>query len=372
MRRNGLLACLLVMGGFASAGFFMVGMVPARAASDGLAAGGSLPKACSSAFPSASSTRIGKTILYNRQESVERVACDGFGQKDRFPITASMVCGIVAQAIGAKKNWEGLGLYVDGACSGAALAVKPGVETDAEVVCSWLSEILAVPYKAAGTIAGVACTVAPSAGAWAESKHERDVAVDIAQHGKCLKYSPSHFGSPWLAVACAASDPGFSTLPFASGTGLSTVTIPAATQKALHKFPGTVLVPTLVPSTWPRTPSLINWRWPLTCGAGNATPSLPGLSTYDISFMSSCPNPSGAELSGLLGDQGPPCSGVKCNAFQIGGMTYEFLTTKDGIWIQWRQCNVLYSLQGSPNVSLSSLKAVIKNLTPLPGNPRCG
>jgi hypothetical protein len=31
--------------------------------------------------------------------------------------------------------------------------------------------------------------------------------------GKCLKYSPTHFGSPWLAVDCASNDPGFSTLP---------------------------------------------------------------------------------------------------------------------------------------------------------------
>ena len=46
-----------------------------------------------------------------------------------------------------------------------------------------------------------------------ESHHELQVASDIILHQECLKDSPSHFGSPWLAVPCARNDKRFADVP---------------------------------------------------------------------------------------------------------------------------------------------------------------
>ena len=73
------------------------------------------------------------------------------------------------------------------------------------------------PAAIVGKLGGWGCTLAPDVGnalgGLFESSHELDVASDIMTRSKCLKYSPTHFGSPWLAVDCASNDPGFSTLP---------------------------------------------------------------------------------------------------------------------------------------------------------------
>lgn len=179
-------------------------------------------RACYQAFPTAASHRLGRTIFYNRQASVQYVLCDGFGvpQKFSFPPTDELVCGLTADILGAAgENTTTLELFDDASCSASALAADPkSSEHYLGLACSWASSLLQkTPAKFVGILASLGCTLAPYAGHtladFFESKHELDVARDIVRRGKCLKYSPSHFGSPWLAVACARSDKGFATLP---------------------------------------------------------------------------------------------------------------------------------------------------------------
>lgn len=187
------------------------------------------PSPCIAAFPDARAKTIGKTTWYNRQESVRMVVCYGFGltASADFPVSADMVCGLVAQAIGGPA--ETLGLFVDGVCSGAELATEPNEPTKyIGLACQWASDILGVLAKPVGVIASLGCALAPSVGhalgSALESKHEFDVTKDVMQHGKCIKYSPTHFGSAWLAINCSASDPRFTDLPKATPTsGPSTI-----------------------------------------------------------------------------------------------------------------------------------------------------
>lgn len=195
------------------------------------------PPVCFQAFPDAHSTTIGHTTWYNRQRSVQYVVCDGFGRNPSADFTTDGVaCGLVSVAIGRAS--ADLGAFVDGACSGVALAGAPKVaETYLGIACSWAADLLEVtPAALVGVAGGMACNLAPhignALGGLLESKHELDVARDIMLRGKCLKYSPTHFGSPWLAVDCASSDAGFSTLPRvdnrpAPGGGPSTGSGPA-------------------------------------------------------------------------------------------------------------------------------------------------
>jgi WD40 repeat protein len=176
------------------------------------------PPPCQAAFPDARSKTIGKTTWHNRQESVRMVVCNRFGLDPSayFPISPSMVCGLVAQVIGVRA--QKLAAFVDGACSGPDLAADPRDPVKyVGIACSWASDLLGLRAKGAGGILGSLCALAPSAGNWLggrfESDHERDVAVDVIRHGKCIKYSPTHFGSPWLADDCSPGDKGFATLP---------------------------------------------------------------------------------------------------------------------------------------------------------------
>ena len=182
------------------------------------------PGPCYAAFPDARSKTIGKTTWYNRQESVRMVLCYGFGLDPSadFPISASMTCGLLAQVIGSQA--ERLGLFADGACSGADLASDPTEPTKyIGAACAWASDILGVLARPVGVLASLGCVLAPSIGhslgGLFESKHEFDVAVDVVEHGECIKYSPTHFGSPWLAERCLAADLGFSDLPVANTGG---------------------------------------------------------------------------------------------------------------------------------------------------------
>ena len=133
-----------------------------------------------------------------------------------------MVCGLVSEAIGFKA--DRLGLFVSGACSGVDLAGDPREPSQyVGIACGWASSLLEKAVKPIGILASLGCTFAPSAGNFTggvfESKHELDAAIDIVDRGECLKYSPSHFGSPWLAVRCARNDPGFASLPAAPVLG---------------------------------------------------------------------------------------------------------------------------------------------------------
>jgi hypothetical protein len=184
---------------------------------------GAPPKPCTDAFPDTATKTVGRTTWYNRQRSVEYVVCDGFGLRPSadFPITADFVCALVSQAVGAKA--ERLSLFIDGACSADAITSDPKEPaTYLSVACSWASDLLEKVAAPAGVLAGLGCAAAPvvgnSLGNLLESKHELDVAADIIGKGKCLKYSPTHFGSPWLAVVCGSKDPGFADLPQKLGT----------------------------------------------------------------------------------------------------------------------------------------------------------
>jgi hypothetical protein len=154
------------------------------------------------------------------------VVCYHFGLTPSadFPISAGMVCGMVAAIINSVPGGQAadkLSLFadgVDGACSGVELAADPSEPAKyVGIACSWASDLLGVLVKPAGVLGSIGCAAAPSAGhalgGLLESKHELDVAIDVMQHGKCIKYSPTHFGSPWLAVKCSPGDKGFSGLP---------------------------------------------------------------------------------------------------------------------------------------------------------------
>ena len=176
------------------------------------------PPVCYQVFPDAHSTTIGRTTWYNRQRSVQYVVCDGFSRNPSADFnTDGVACGLASVAIGVASN--DIGAFVDGACSGVALASRPKApETYVGIACSWAADLLdKTPAALVGVAGGMGCALAPAIGhalgGLFESGHELDVARDIMLRGKCLKYSPTHFGSPWLAVDCASSDAGFSTLP---------------------------------------------------------------------------------------------------------------------------------------------------------------
>lgn len=209
------------------------------------------PGVCQSAFPAAKTTRLGRTLFYNRQSSVQTVDCYEFGLKPSadFPMTAGVACGVLSSVLGGFTKTEKFALFADGSCSGAALAGEPkSPERYVATACSWASDLLGVvSAKIGGFLGNLACALAPSAGsslgARLESKHEFGVAKDIAQHGKCLKYSPSHFGSPWLAVACARSDKGFSTLPLGyASTRACGIPGGLIDDNSLYKLDGAVTV----------------------------------------------------------------------------------------------------------------------------------
>ena len=196
----------------------LAGVLPLAASSARAAARRPQPAACQQAFPGAHDTPFGRTTFYNRQSSVENVVCFGFGRNPSADFnTDGMACALISTAVGLK--WDALGLSLDGACSATSIAVEPKApERYVEIACDWAAAVLQkTPAALVGYAGGLGCAVAPglghAIGGLMESGHELDVARDIIDHGKCLKYSPSHFGSGWLAVACAADDPGFANLP---------------------------------------------------------------------------------------------------------------------------------------------------------------
>jgi hypothetical protein len=230
------------------------------------------PPPCQAAFPNARAKTIGKTTWYNRQESVRMVICGGFGLEPSadFPVSASMVCGLLSQAIG--KGSDKLGIYADGTCSAADLASDPKEPVKyLSAACSWGSDLVGIAIKPLGTLLGLGCTLAPSAGhalgGVFESKHELDVARDVMNEGKCIKYSPTHFGSPWVTEACADGDKGFTTLPV-HRPGPSTQPTPAS--------PG----PTTPPPTGPAGGS------PGSPSGGGTTSNYEGLPVTQVSIAS--------------------------------------------------------------------------------------
>jgi hypothetical protein len=115
-----------------------------------------------------------------------------------------MKCALIATVIGA--HYERSGLFVDGVCSGAALAARPGVVSALGAACATASDLLGLPDKVLGKISGLACAAAPALGTafgtYLESHHEYDVAKDVIRHDKCLEYRDYFTVASWHAVAC--------------------------------------------------------------------------------------------------------------------------------------------------------------------------
>ncbi len=173
------------------------------------------------AFPHAHTADIGQTSIHNYQSSVEMVVCDHFGYSGKVGIPiAQMVCGVVASASGWVGNkWKipnlaRLSTATDGACTAAEVAGTGSVyDKAASITCSWAADLLGAKTPTPAFFLGVGCAVAPVIGnligTWLESKHEQDVAISVIRSGKCIKYSPRHFPSPWLSVDCAPNDRRF-------------------------------------------------------------------------------------------------------------------------------------------------------------------
>ncbi len=187
------------------------------------------PPPCFSAFPGARSKRVGRSLLYNYQESVEQVLCNGFGRRTAadFPVSAALACSLVATAAGvvgsklSNPDLKGTELYATGTCSVIELASDaPLLEKFVSQACSWASTILGrTPAVAWGYIGGVACAVAPALGGgiatyW-ENHHEAAVAHDITAHQRCLEWVVGHFGNSWKAITCDPRDTGFRGLALA-------------------------------------------------------------------------------------------------------------------------------------------------------------
>jgi hypothetical protein len=129
------------LGRFVSASVVLLCLCAAFGATTSAARGPKPPPPCYVAFPGAHSSRIGRTLIYNRQASVQYVVCDGFGLHPSadFPITSGMVCGLVSEVIGFKA--DRLGLFVSGACSGVDLAGDPREPSQyVGIACGWASK----------------------------------------------------------------------------------------------------------------------------------------------------------------------------------------------------------------------------------------
>jgi hypothetical protein len=148
---------------------------------------------------SSSTTSHGRTI-HNRSDSL-RMVCAGFGAPEGLQVTAGMGCELIAQIIGV--HWKRSGLFISGSCSGAALASQPDRVSQLSVACGYLSDLLGVPYRLAGRIAGLACASAPSFGRHLEATHELAVAADVQSHGMCVELRKRWLlGLSWNAIRC--------------------------------------------------------------------------------------------------------------------------------------------------------------------------
>jgi hypothetical protein len=196
---------------------------------------------CVTAFPSAASTTTGGVTLYNRQASVQMVECNNFGFGESIHLGLADVCSLLAGAIGLKfRAWDEFSNVVGASCSGAQLSAHPDAGTAAGVVCGMLSDLLGgKPWAIAfGTAAGIACTFGEPTGSWIESKREQHTAEAVWADHKCIKYSRHSFPRTdrWSAVACAASDPGFSMPPQGSTGGAATPALINLAQVARGDF----------------------------------------------------------------------------------------------------------------------------------------
>src|SRR5690348_1992477 len=164
---------LALLGGGALGGTAGASPHPSGGASRPNGHGRSVPPPCYAAFPQARSKSIGRTTWYNRQASVRMVACYHFGLMPSadFPVSASMVCGLVAAGIDTVPGGHAadkLSLFasgVDGACSGAELAADPAEPAKyVGIACSWASDLLGDFAKPAGVLGSIGCATAPAAG----------------------------------------------------------------------------------------------------------------------------------------------------------------------------------------------------------------
>ncbi|HST39584.1 MAG TPA: hypothetical protein VLK58_08750 [Conexibacter sp.] len=157
---------------------------------------------CLTAFPTGSSSSLGGRTVYSREASM-RMVCDGFGVPEGMKLTAGMSCAIVSALLGQRS--KGLGLFIDGTCSGLELAQDPDRDTVLSVACGYLSNLLGIPFPAAGTAAGLACASAPSVGIKLEAEHQLHVAHDVVEKGECIQQTDGRLGIRFSAVPCGGA-----------------------------------------------------------------------------------------------------------------------------------------------------------------------
>jgi hypothetical protein len=165
---------------------------------------------CIAAYPSPPlPTKLpGGRLVYSRARSLQMV-CQGFGTDTGGLnidwLTPGMACAVVAAGLGAAQ-YESASLFVDGACSGADLALHPGVVSVLETACSTASDLLGIPEPVIGRISGLACAAAPvvgqGLGTWLETHHEYDVARKVMHTHDCIEWRDSGGIVSWHAVAC--------------------------------------------------------------------------------------------------------------------------------------------------------------------------
>jgi hypothetical protein len=243
---------------------------------------------CVTAFPTASSTTTGNTTSYDREASVQAIICAGFGGDVKFKIDDGVKCSLLAAAIGSK--FARTGAFIDGSCSGVALATDPGYGTTAAVACSMLSDLLGTDpeLKVFAIGAGVSCSFGHALGAWIESVGEAHAADAVFQHGKCLQFSKHGFpvGDTWLAVDCKRGDHGFSTAS-APTRPLPTLYDGAAGASAAHAF---TVRPRIVQLIDPLGGQLtIRWTtWTAQMASGTGT-SQPPRGVYRVKVLATHP-----------------------------------------------------------------------------------
>lgn len=178
-------------------------------------------KLCVTAYPGSNQKTDGNSTSYNRQASVQAVACNGFGFDTGFHVDGGIVCALTAAAIGP--DYHRLDLFVSSGCNSQSLATHGDVGTESGSACSMLSDLLSLAkwartYAAA---AGVACSFGGPTGQWIESESEHQAAIGVIQRGRCLRFTTHSFPltDDWSAVPCASGDRGFGDLPRAGPTG---------------------------------------------------------------------------------------------------------------------------------------------------------
>ncbi|HEV7753843.1 MAG TPA: hypothetical protein VGO71_19985 [Baekduia sp.] len=189
---------------------------------------------CPDGYPSGTTSRDGKELTYDRQASVFQVACVSFGAPEGVTLSSGMTCAMLAaiatydgprsalaaddlcdadgvvEAL-ASGDWAGsakgaaCGLFAEIFAEGAGVAIA-GATAESGPAAAIIGRSA---YQALHAGLGLACGGLFSGGAAAlgaqiEDRNEHNVAMDVVQHGKCMRYAPRFGHSPYRAIDCAS------------------------------------------------------------------------------------------------------------------------------------------------------------------------